>query len=429
MRILNIIHDFLPDHQGGVEKYVFNLSRQLTSLGNDLLIFCGDPLFGSLKTYRDNYYQDLSVRYVAVAARKDGIIPGQNFFGSLVNRRVERIFRETIREFKPEVIHIHHTMNLSTRLVLIAKREGVPVVVTLHDYWPICQRVHLLDSGWELCSGPETIFKCAGCEIKDRSFIYWWPALMGYYYRFRLQKRFFNEADIITVPSRFMKPLYQNFGIDGEKIRVVPYGIEEGGYRPLKRNSADREGVVFGYLGSIKKHKGLEILVEAFRRTKAQNIKLLIYGDPESDRSYSSKLIKVSSHPRIQFMGGYAYGDLDRVLSEIDVVVIPSIWPETGPLVLLEAFSRGRPVVASRIGGMQEMILDGENGLLFEPGISHDLSFKMKIFAEKPSKIIEMAANILPVRSITENSLEMLNIYREALIKQRKKIHEIDNRI
>ena len=111
-------------------------------------------------------------------------------------------------------------------------------------------------------------------------------------------------------------------------------------------------------------------------------------------------------------MGGFDYKDISGVFSEIDVLVLPSIWNENCPWTILEAFSTKTPVIASRIGGIPELVKDKENGLLFEPGDSSELYDKMRIFINNSNLINELRANLISPKSMKENSEEIEEIYK-----------------
>ena len=123
------------------------------------------------------------------------------------------------------------------------------------------------------------------------------------------------------------------------------------------------------------------------------------------------------SHLAIHFKGAYDYKDISTVLSNIDVLVVPSIWYENSPLVIHEAFLAGIPVIASNLGGMAELITHRKNGLLFEPGNIDDLIDKMNIFIRNPSLVQEYSQKT-KVRSIKEDVGEILRIYESLLKKE-----------
>lgn len=110
-------------------------------------------------------------------------------------------------------------------------------------------------------------------------------------------------------------------------------------------------------------------------------------------------------------MGEFNHQEVANIFKEIDVLVAPSIWQENSPLVIQEAFLSKTPVIASRIGGIPELIKDKENGLLFEPGNPDDLYDKMNILINDPHLIKRLKDGIIPPKSIQENALEIEELY------------------
>jgi len=138
---------------------------------------------------------------------------------------------------------------------------------------------------------------------------------------------------------------------------------------------------------------------------------LNIYGKLPNSANY---LKNRCSNSAIHFKGGYNYNEIANVLSEIDVLVVPSIWYENSPLVIHEAFLTKIPVITSNLGGMAELVSHEKNGLLFEPGNSDELIEKMNIFIENP-ELIGTYSQETHVRSIQEDVEEIEELYHKIL--------------
>jgi glycosyltransferase involved in cell wall biosynthesis len=177
--------------------------------------------------------------------------------------------------------------------------------------------------------------------------------------------------------------------------------------------------VVFGYIGVVDPVKGIHHLVEAVAPlTKAE---LRIYGGEADYAPYPDRgrfLAQLRSSPHIRMMGRYDNHELGRILSEVDVVVVPSIWYENAPLVIREAFLAHRPVVTAAFGGMQEWIQEGVNGLLFRPRDVADLRRVLEQFITDPTLVETLSRRFPPVRSIADDAEAMEARYL-SLIKTR----------
>ena len=121
-------------------------------------------------------------------------------------------------------------------------------------------------------------------------------------------------------------------------------------------------------------------------------------------------------NPHINFHGGYHYEEISQVLANIDVLVVPSVWYENSPLAIHEAFLAGIPVITSNLGGMAELVKDGQNGLLFEPGNAADLNEKLYRFIDHPELIEQLASNPMKVSSIQEDAKKLKELYKQLTI-------------
>ncbi|MCX5867824.1 MAG: glycosyltransferase [Proteobacteria bacterium] len=154
--------------------------------------------------------------------------------------------------------------------------------------------------------------------------------------------------------------------------------------------------------------------MEAFNRLREAPAELKIFGDfvpYHGDQGYSSELRKLGENPRIKFMGGFPPERVGEIFSEIDVLITPSIWMENSPLVIHEASLAQVPVIASRIGGIPELIEDGKNGLLFEPNNALDLQKKIELLLNRPETLSRLRAYPAQIKTIEQNAQELEEIY------------------
>ena len=150
------------------------------------------------------------------------------------------------------------------------------------------------------------------------------------------------------------------------------------------------------------------------------SVELKIFGDPSIAPDYYAHVRRMARNPRIQFPGMFDNAEVGRILSGIDVLIVPSVWPENSPVTIHEAYLAKIPVIASRIGGIPELVQDGVNGFLFTPGDATDLLSKINLFIEDRSLLERLRANIGPVKSIEENARELEGIYQELIEARRE---------
>jgi glycosyltransferase involved in cell wall biosynthesis len=179
------------------------------------------------------------------------------------------------------------------------------------------------------------------------------------------------------------------------------------------------EKVRFCYFGNILPIKGIHLLIHAFRALPEGKAKLTIYGDRNHwTGAYYDHLEEQTHGFPIQFRPSFPREKLSEALSDQDVVVLPSICPESFSFVIKEANHLGLPVIASKIGAIPEAVKDGGNGLLFEPGNVEDLKRCMLRFIETPQLVQEMALKMPKVKSMAEHALELEEVY-QGVIRRR----------
>ncbi len=415
MRIAQVVHWFLPRHLAGTEIYTYSLAQEL-SKRHEVHIYCREDGFLDREFYEtDEVYEGLPVRRVYFNLIGVKANPVNQALIEFKNSTIEGSFRRFLEEVKPDIVHFQHLFKLSASLIPLAKKMGFPVIVTLHDHWFICYNIQLLRPDLEVCSGPFFGLKCAGCAKPSWPYglrILLAPLLTPLFmFRTAYMKRCLEQADLIITPSAFLKEEFVAHGFSGSNIIV-----SDNGTRPLschKRTPA--EGLRFGYIGTVQKHKGVHVLIEAFNHIDDPSVELKIFGDPLIAPDYYAHMHRMARNPRIQFLGAFDNVDVGRILSGIDVLVVPSVWPENSPITIHEASLAKIPVIASRIGGIPELVRDGVNGFLFTPGDAKDLLSKMHLFVKDRSLLERLRVNIRPVKSIEENAWELETIYQELI--------------
>jgi glycosyltransferase involved in cell wall biosynthesis len=274
-----------------------------------------------------------------------------------------------------------------------ARRAGARVVFTAHDYHPLCARSiltdpHGSDGEGRLCSPAETA-NCDSCLAHLRPTAERAPG-EDMATRLAYHRRCFEAAELVIAPSHTLeRALVAARLVDPARIQVH----EVGGVGEVQepRSVPDDRALRLGYLGGLYHAKGVHVLVEAMRRLSERPLELHVHGPLEWFPDYVAALRERSADLPIHFHGRYPAGEAERILAELDVVVLPSLWPENRPLVLFEAWRAGLAVVASRIGGLAECVRHRENGLLFEPGDAADLARQLSTMENERGLLHELA--------------------------------------
>jgi glycosyltransferase involved in cell wall biosynthesis/SAM-dependent methyltransferase len=423
VKILQVVHAFPPTHVAGTEIYTHTLSRALLSRGHRVRIFTREgEAYGPALVEADTFYDGIPVRRIHVNRHRPETAFVHAFLLTVSDPAIDRSFDLLLHEFAPDIVHFQHTYRLSASMIAIAQNHRLPILFTLHDYWMMCHRIQLITPDFQICDGPGAGAKCAVClhhsvdvNGPDESAIRFRTRLAGMY-RARSMRRMLLKADLLISPSEFLRRKFIEFGVPPDRIIFLDNGlnIERFGGLPKRQSTRLR----FGFVSTNIVHKGLHVLVEAFNKLPVGKAELFIYGDPAVSPAYYESVRRLASHPDIAFIGFFENQKVAEVMSGIDVLVVPSIWPENSPLAIHEAFLAGVPVIASRIGGIPELVRHGQTGLLFETGNPADLRAKMEHLIDNPSLIVDYARNAGRVKSIQENAAELEQIY-ERLMRKR----------
>ncbi len=404
MKILHVIHGYPPFYMAGSEVYTWNLCRQLASTPSG-----GTPPEVHVFTRIENPY---AAPYAIEDAIEDGVHvrrvnkPGRDytFRDKALDPRMDDVFRQTLREVRPDVVHVGHLSHLSTQLPLIAKRElGVPVVFTLHDYWLHCFRGQLVEPDLTRCEGPsdQGCLDCARTFFKDQVDAAAIAARRAHV------EEVLDAVDRFLVPSQFLARFVLAQGVPKSKVTVSRYGFDTARLAPVARGSGGTLRI--GFLGRIIPVKGVDLLLRAFRATKG-DARLEVWGSVGADRPWLERLAE--GDDRITFRGGYHNGQLRSVLEDLDVTVAPSVWVENSPLVIQESFLAGVPVITSDAGGMAELVQHGENGLLFPLGDEAALSGLLQSLIDHPERLEDLRPSPASVRTIEDDAASCLALYR-----------------
>jgi glycosyltransferase involved in cell wall biosynthesis len=462
LRVLLVVHQFFPYSFFGTERYTLELALGLQELGHDVTVLTTLPRDGveGIERTLERYTYE-GVRVLALA----GFLRAPLTFEETFRRGdLDDVIRETLWEIRPEVVHVCHLLNLTPDFLRLAGETHVPLFLTLTDFWGICSRGQLVTARNEQCEGPDRLAYNCVADMADamdapsasrlvnlglrglsgtplhglfanvlralpgplrRRFISDLDAVARRAGRFRVG---YADADALIAPSEYLLDAYVRAGYARERFHKIPYGItlpDDAECKHLKaRFSSDRPRdlpVRFGYMGQIAPHKGVRELLCAFRDAPLGDATLAIHGDMERQPAYAHELEDLlKGHPSICYHGPYPSETVYRVLSRIDVLVIPSLWHENAPLVLLNALASRTPVVIPRARGMVEFVRDGEDGLVYEMHDGNGLRDRLAELAAAPDRLRRMSERMdgyaFTRRDCAHATLEL---YRKALAPDR----------
>ncbi len=340
----------------------------------------------------------------------DSIFAKLNAFKGVVYSKFAKLWMaEQIKQYQPDIVHVHNFFPLLSPSIYDACIEAaVPVIQTLHNYRTICPGALLMRGGQvcELCvSGSPyqaILHRCYKNSIPGTFAV----AKMVFYHRSKGTWR--EKVDRFIALTDFAKNKFVEAGFPEEKIVVKPNFVED----PLNIKSKGlREAKAF-FVGRISREKGVSGLMSAWDHL---NYPLLLAGDgPEFEGLKNS-----CDNNAITFLGTQSKEQVYDLMTHSQFLVMPSIWYEGFPMVLVEAFAHGLPVICSRLGGMAEIVEDGVTGLHFEAGNADDLAKKVRWMIAHLEECEQMGKNArleYEKKYTPEKNYEMLmDIYQQAI--------------
>lgn len=410
MKILYVVHQFFPKHYTGTERLTLNLSHQMQRSGHSAKVLTyGITEEVGFRQEAGLLIKEYDYQGVPVISVRHKNIPEEISF-RIHDPTMVKAFERILSTEKPDVIHVTHTMRGGI-ITKVAKDMGIPIVLTLTDFWLFCPRgIGLLPDG-RLCITPDEGKKCVkDCYGGSTTFS---EKLLR---RFDETKEVFRNADCVVCATDFLKGIYNNLGFS--PIRIVRFGKDYRNVRPNLRRYRKNSKICLVSLSTLLPHKGAHVLLDAYNKANAENISLKIYGHYHDDKGYYNKLLGMANkNPKIEFLGPYRYEDMADILDNADLLVVPSIWWENSPLVLLRALAHKVPAIVSDLGGMTEVVEDGANGFTFKVGDADSLSEILQRIGSDPSILNAMKAKIRSPPRIEEEAFEYEKIYLE-LIKE-----------
>lgn len=305
---------------------------------------------------------------------EDGL-PGKMaaFFSGIHNPFAKSAFEKFLKEKRPDVVHIHNLYPLISPSILpVCKALGVSVVMTVHNFRLACPNGLLMSKG-EIChrclGGREYWCVLRNCE--DNVF-----KSTGYALRTaaaRLLRRYYDNVDHFICLSEFQKNILVSEGLPADSVSVMANPFSVAVTAPSKTDS--KNNVLF--VGRVSREKGIATLFEAARL--CSDIPFVVAGSwqtmPEA---------RVLAPDNVSLLGAVPSDKLSPLYENAQLFVLPSVWYEGFPTVLLEAMSHGIAVVCSRIGGLPEIVEEGVNGLLYEPRNAGELAARIQTLWQNP---------------------------------------------
>jgi len=440
LRVTLVVHQFPPNYFTGTEQYVLAVGRELQRRGHDVDVFSLEPAFGEATgPWRESHevVEGLPVRRV-------------NFWMNLGRdwRRMEyrhpymaEVFGAHLAARGSDVVHAFHLRHLGADLIDRVVEQGRGLVVSLMDFWFLCPRVILMKSDGAACDGPPDGGRgCVPChapqlqqELHDSPVAAEIDALhdasrgesqpdwalrnkvSSLLERPAYLMRQLGKAHAVVAPTEFLRSVFVRNGAPADKLHHRSYGVDVGALADdVAKLRPARRPLTFGFFGTYSPHKGPHVLVDAMARDTG-DCRAVLRGRMQDFADYSQPLRKRAGRDgRVDMQGPFARGELAAALAQIDVLVVPSTWHENAPFVVLEARAAGLPVIASRFGGLFEVVRDEVDGELFEPGDHEDLAKRLQRLLDEPERLQRYRDAVQPPKTLAAAVDEFEALHAEA---------------
>lgn len=284
------------------------------------------------------------------------------------NRDAARRFQQILdARQRPDLLNSHLIDGLSASIWAKAKGMGMAVMHTAHDYHLLCPRSLMLTKSLNICNDPQP-----GCRV---------------YRAWHLHTT--RHLDLFASPSQFLIEKHIEAGLQAKSTALLRNGIPLPTIAEKQRMSGAPRRFIFAARLTVE--KGCEVVLDALKRMPPDaDFELLVAGKGPYEAAFRAA---AEIDPRVKFLGFISGEDKDAAFRSSDCLLIPSLWYENAPVVIVEAAAYGMGVIGSRIGAIPEFVRHEETGLLFTPGDGADLAAAMLRVINEDALLPRFAAN------------------------------------
>jgi glycosyltransferase involved in cell wall biosynthesis len=366
MRVLAITNYFPPHDVGGAEIAAYNACHGLIERGIDVSVL---TINARMAKMWDRCYEleGVPVHDVAYQSRS----PGTPFL-QVFDSRVYRTVANEIRRVRPNLVHVHSITGATLAPFFACRQLHVPLVLTLHDHWLLCPNNMLYQNNGGLCDPTQRSRNCGRCFRRHAFWgnVPWRRQVFAYLVK---------NARYFISPSQKLVELHVAAGYNRARFRVVPYGVKPTLFHmpsDLLVRETVRECGLFRTLlfaGAVVEPKGIQILVEALPTLyrHIDRFRLIVAGS--GDKQLMNVLRRYDSDT-VRMLGRVPFLEMRALYATADLTVVPSMWHDNSPMVIYESLLSGTPVIGSDIGGIPELIEEGETGHIVPHGNAEALA-------------------------------------------------------
>ena len=427
MKLVHVGWGHYPAHRtAGPIIYLHTLALAQARAGDDVTIVCAsDRTIPGAGPYATQTETVEGITYVHLCNRPAHMHEPWNPLREAHDPDCERAFDQLLAELAPDVVHVHNYVGLSFDVAAAARRHAGAVLSSLHNYLPVCSRDDLFFADAELCAGPleRSCSRCLGTLVDDAD----------YRHRHAAAVAALNSCDLNLAVSERVREIYVEQGVDAAKLLVDRCGTPAGerlwrriGSRRVATAAAGAEPPLgdrplrLVFFGAGLPRKGAMVLLQAIRALSdpcASEVHVyggVAQGDAERLNGFfaaSDPAVRAAIH----FHGAFTQDDLEGILSSADAAVLTPRWEDNGPQTVFEALASGLPVLATRVGGIPDMVEDGRNGLLVDEGHARGLAVAIERLLDEPGLLARLRSGIEAPTRVREHARALRGFYARCL--------------
>lgn len=423
MKILHLPSSFFPSHAGGKEVFVYQLIKNSSRIGTTHLVVIHDGEESKHYTYKDVLVQVLP-KVVAVDNR-----------GAYFSGMYDELpgFEDVLTSFMPDIVHFHDQgKGASLAHLLICKNKGIKTLLTYHSPGQSCLQRALMFAGERPCDGRIDFARCSSCRYQSMGVPAFIANVVGriqlpidktglWIQRNRVElfygswRKFYAVVDGIQVHAKWVQELLLLNGVGPKKVHYVEMGGSESMNRGDWMRTSAEGPLKLVYVGRCTDIKGTHLLIEAVQQLPIEiNVEVHFWGPGWDTTAYGLQLQRrVQGDNRFKAPRFIEPNQVTTELLKMDIAVIPSLWPETGPFTVFDAFAAGLPIIGTLYAGIAERVKDGENGLLFNWGNVTGLETAIRTLATNRSLVNRLQENIAVNRTFEQMAEDMVVVYRK----------------
>ena len=431
-RLLIVVHGYPPTARAGAEIHAARCAATLAEQGEDVRVLTFEAWKAGPLTPEDTVERGVLVRRLS----GDPTAGQDAFRASYASEGMARAMRDFVKDWRPDLVYLFSGYLMSSTIVRTAAEMRVPVVINLTDYWWFCHQINLLVPSGGRCDGPWAA-GCTRCQAEQRrrwrlpaaampgaARVFWRAAehvplaggVLGFdatRERAEVLEAAMGQVSAFIAPSRYLGEFYRRHGVAQDRIHVIRQGLEVSGH-PGKVPSGHMR---FAFMGQLKAHKGVMTLLDAWGRLKGPRPRTLtLWGSAAGEEAFGERVRQITAKlDGVEWRGAFSPAEVWRVLASTDVMIIPSLWVENSPNVILESQAMQVPLVGSNIGGIAELITHERDGLLFETGSAVDLAIQLQRLLDEPGLREQLSRSAPPVRTVADEMADLTRLFRRFL--------------